>query len=78
MGRPRSDRAPEVIWNVKLLLFSPEDNDLIALYRQQVEGSRVGASVVKAAMRSGNLDRLVAANDATDAEVFGLLDELLF
>lgn len=77
MGRPRSERQPAVVWNLKLLLFSPEDDDLIALYRQRVAGTREGASVAKAAMRRGGLGALVADAQADEAEMFGVLEEFV-
>lgn len=51
MGRPRSNRQ-SIVWNVKLVLHSPEDDDLIALRERLVNG-RNGARVIKTAIRSG-------------------------
>lgn len=76
MARPRAERDPAVVWNVKLLLFSPEDDDLIRLYRSRVRGARDGAAVVKAAMRSGIVGN-VFDEDTDDDEMFEALDDLV-
>ncbi|MBN2392083.1 MAG: hypothetical protein JXR84_15255 [Anaerolineae bacterium] len=76
-GRPRIDRDPDEVWNIKLLLFSPEDDDLIALYRSRVQGTRDGAAIVKAAMRSGIVGD-VFDGVAVDDEMFEALDDLSF
>lgn len=51
MGRPKRTRAPDVVWNVKLLLYSPDDDDLIQLYH--TTQTRKGAATIKATLRVG-------------------------
>lgn len=76
MARPKTERDPAVVWNVKLLLFSPEDDDLIALYRAQVAGTRNGAAVAKAAMRSGQTMLATIVADELD-DMLEALDGLV-
>lgn len=77
MGRPRSDHKPIVVLNVKLLLYSPEDDDLIELYESRIKGTRNGAKIVKAAMRSGAALMVEKEADIADDDMADVLDDLV-
>lgn len=74
MGRPKRTSEP-VVWNVKLLLYEGEDDDLLALYRRTQPGR--GAAAVKAAMRAGGisevLEEVEGEEDVMAEALFGLL-----
>ena len=76
MARP-TETPPDVVWNIKLVLRSPEDDDLIALYRNHVEGTRSGAAVAKAAMRSGALSSLEIEDEIADEDMADVLGDLV-
>lgn len=76
-GRPeRPD--PDVVFSVKIRLFAGEDDDLIALYHKLIEGTRNGASVVKAALRGADLGVQLAEVQADIDETIDLFDDMVF
>ena len=73
-GRPPREREPDVVWNIKLLLYQPEDADLIALYHRTPSGKK--ATVVKARMRSGAVAEW-EADETDEAEMYAALSGLI-
>lgn len=70
-GRPRQPVRP-VVFSVKLVLHPSEDDDLIA-YLQSAP-PRLRATLIKMAMRNGQLQKTVQTTEAdTEIEFEGLL-----
>jgi hypothetical protein len=59
-GRPRSEVEP-IIYHIKLILYSGEDDDLIALYRAAPPMKRT--ALTKMTLRAGGLQRAQAGLD---------------
>lgn len=76
MGRPRNDAKPTVVWNIKLLLYDGIHDDLLRVWREQVQGTRNGAAVAIALMRSGIGDVAGDGDDTDDGDIFELLDDM--
>jgi len=73
-GRPRRRKRPRT-YNVKLVLYDGEDDDLIAYL--DAAPVRRRAAAVKQAMRSGDIARLDLPDLPGDEEMIDAFEDLL-
>ena len=66
MGRPARTQVP-IVFNVKLVLYEGEDDDLLAYLRSAPARKR--AAAVKLAMRSGEIGGLVMEGVPSEEEM---------